>query len=761
MTLATRTVTLPGGLQATLVHQPHADRAAALARVAAGSHHEPSRFPGLAHLLEHLLFYGGERYRDDDRLMGWVQRQGGSVNATTLARHSAFFFEVAADGLADGVARLQEMLKAPRLLREDIQREVAVIDAEYRLIQQHEPSRREAAVRHAASAPAAFRRFQVGNADALAGDRPALQAALRDFHRTHYVARRMQLWLQGPQSLEALGELAARFATGLAAGEAPPPAPPLRLGESTALQLAVSSQPALWRCPLIALSDNVTLLREFLLDEAPGSLMAGLRQRGQAQEVALSWLYQDRHVGWLALVFASDRPEQVDQQITHWLQALRQTTPDQQQHYYQLSWRRFQTLSPLDQLRQRAFGFAPGGPPVGFADFCAALQAAPTVTLACQTISPGEPVATQGFSLPLSRWWRRPVSDPALEFAFYPQAAGGLAAENPEKAAPLLHLPSPGEPPRLLLRPPFYCSPDMAEGLARGEQLRPLLAALRHAGGRGEWHRVDGSWQLLLQWPASGRRPVAILQAIMRQLALPVAPLAPPPESIAIRHLMALLPDRLGASELQEGWLAALTGGSAEDAQWIARQLSLLSARVNPPGNLSGSCRRGVERLTFPGGDTALLVFIPLPEGASLAALRVLAQRCEPLFFQRLRVEQQIGYVVSCRYQRVADRDGLLMALQSPDRRAVALLRCCNTFLRQLPPLDETTFRPLQQRLAAQVRARTPPEAQALAALRQKYGLAELTPQAADALRVEEVDDLAYEISRRRRRWRVLFTAGD
>ena len=30
MTLATRTVTLPGGLQATLVHQPQADRAAAL-----------------------------------------------------------------------------------------------------------------------------------------------------------------------------------------------------------------------------------------------------------------------------------------------------------------------------------------------------------------------------------------------------------------------------------------------------------------------------------------------------------------------------------------------------------------------------------------------------------------------------------------------------------------------------------------------------------------------------------------------------------
>lgn len=97
-------------------------------------------------------------------------------------------------------------------------------------------------------------------------------------------------------------------------------------------------------------------------------------------------------------------------------------------------------------------------------------------------------------------------------------------------------------------------------------------------------------------------------------------------------------------------------------------------------------CRRGVERLVYPGGDTALLVFIPLPDGASLAALRLLAQHCEPLFFQRLRVEQQIGYVVSCRYQRVADRDGLLMALQSPDRRAGELLRCGKDFLRQLAP---------------------------------------------------------------------------
>ncbi len=210
--------------------------------------------------------------------------------------------------------------------------------------------------------------------------------------------------------------------------------------------------------------------------------MASLRQRRLAGDVALNWLYQDRYLGWLALVFASDRPEEVDRQITHWLQALQQTTPEQQQHYYQLSRRRFQALSPLDQLRQRHSALPPARRPPGSPIFAPPCRPPRRSAPACQTVSPWEPVATQGFSLPLSRWRRRPESDPALAFAFYPQAAGDLVAKCPEKAAPLLHLPLPEEPPRLLLRPPFYCSPDQAEGLARGEQLRPLLAALRHAG---------------------------------------------------------------------------------------------------------------------------------------------------------------------------------------------------------------------------------------------------------------------------------------
>nr|WP_234006472.1 insulinase family protein [Cronobacter sakazakii] len=97
-----RTRKLAGGITFTLIHQPQAIQAAALWRVNAGSLHEPDDWPGLAHLLEHMLFRESEGYRDDERLMRWVPDQGGRLNASTRLCQTAFFFEVPAQRLRPG-----------------------------------------------------------------------------------------------------------------------------------------------------------------------------------------------------------------------------------------------------------------------------------------------------------------------------------------------------------------------------------------------------------------------------------------------------------------------------------------------------------------------------------------------------------------------------------------------------------------------------------------------------------------------------------
>lgn len=69
-----RCLTLANGLRVTLIHAPDASRAAALLRIARGSHDEPPAFPGLAHFIEHLLFLCGERFVEDERLMGRIEK---------------------------------------------------------------------------------------------------------------------------------------------------------------------------------------------------------------------------------------------------------------------------------------------------------------------------------------------------------------------------------------------------------------------------------------------------------------------------------------------------------------------------------------------------------------------------------------------------------------------------------------------------------------------------------------------------------------
>nr|WP_232012421.1 insulinase family protein [Cedecea lapagei] len=74
---------------------------------------EDDEWPGLAHLMEHLLFCGSEGFSAREGLMSWVPAQGGQLNATTRLNRSAFFFQVPPPTLEAGLHRLCDMLASP------------------------------------------------------------------------------------------------------------------------------------------------------------------------------------------------------------------------------------------------------------------------------------------------------------------------------------------------------------------------------------------------------------------------------------------------------------------------------------------------------------------------------------------------------------------------------------------------------------------------------------------------------------------------
>lgn len=80
---AYRLIKLDNSIQALLISDPEADKAAAACDVRVGSMSDPTEFPGLAHFTEHMLFYSSKKYPEEDAYSKFISDHGGKTNAYT------------------------------------------------------------------------------------------------------------------------------------------------------------------------------------------------------------------------------------------------------------------------------------------------------------------------------------------------------------------------------------------------------------------------------------------------------------------------------------------------------------------------------------------------------------------------------------------------------------------------------------------------------------------------------------------------------
>ncbi|MFU9135911.1 insulinase family protein [Erwinia tasmaniensis] len=414
-------IRLANGVRVRLIEDPAATQSAALLQLAAGSHHEPAAWPGLAHLLEHVLFTGSKGFQESDRLMAWVPAQGGKLNATTLTTSTAWFVGVNPAQLDAALARLVDMLAFPLMAVEAIAQEVAVIDAEYRMLASHTETLTSAALSHAFAQPHPLHRFQVGNQASFGEDNAALQRALRAYHRRFFHAGRLTLWLQGPQPLAEQRALAERWgnlfrpdpalapprrilripltASGSAMAGARPPADGMANSSSPRTH-CISNAPRLARrtpctddVPRLALQphrafalhhaaahlmlysfiiddpavETFSLLQALLQDTAAYSLLATLRAAGLCDDLRLLEPWRSPVQSVLTIEFQLCEPagesatlrRSLEVLFTRWLVMLQDLPAGGLSHYAALALQRFRQHEPLDQLRARAFSLPP------------------------------------------------------------------------------------------------------------------------------------------------------------------------------------------------------------------------------------------------------------------------------------------------------------------------------------------------------------------------------------------------------------------
>ncbi|EJM76202.1 coenzyme PQQ biosynthesis probable peptidase PqqF [Pseudomonas sp. GM49] len=736
------TETLANGLRVTLRHAPNLKRCAAALRVATGSHDVPLTWPGLAHFLEHLLFLGTARFPADQGLMAYVQRHGGQLNARTSERATDYFFELPAQAFAGGLERLSDMLAHPRMNPDDQQREREVLHAEFVAWSQDAAAQQQFSLFDGLSELHPLRGFHAGNRDSLAVEQPGFQQALQDFHQRFYQTGQMTLSLAGPQSLEELRALAEAFGNVITKGEnVEQQAPvPLMLTSEKSYQQA-GERRLDWLFALEALPDfsaqALAFLCHWLNLAKPGGLLANLRERGLADNLKAQPLYQFAGQALLHIEFtlpAATSATGIRECLMDWLGFFAEQDWNRLREEYATLLQRQQQVSSALQLarldsEQREVVLSDKGvtalkqilQQIGAVDnFCGPWQLpAPNPFLRCEAPAPnaglirGQTSAHRGlrtFAQDRSRS-RRERSPMQFSQAFPDNGAEGA----------------------IYLRWRLDSTPGSNLQSRLENNLHPLREDARQAGVDFSFSASGNEWLLKLN---GLQEPMpSVLEHALKELTKPDATVSPSESTsvalMPIRQLLKVLPDHcLGhtanSDDVQQLWSSArwdgLAFGLSAQTQ-AAMGLALSRIPGTPDNQLTAPASIHSQRLwsnvDTASSEHALLLFCPTAtqEMADEAAWRLLAHVCQTPFYQRLRVELQLGYAVFSALRQIHGQTGLLFGVQSPSVAPMDLLQHIEQFLNRLPELinaiNDTTFTAQRKALADQFSSATLTTAQA------------------------------------------------
>ncbi len=199
---------LPNRLQVLLIADPDAERAAASLDVFIGAGEDPEGRNGLAHFLEHMVFLGTEKYPAPGEFKDFIAGHGGSHNAYTDLRHTNYYFDVDADYLSPALDRFAQFFISPRLSEAYVERERAVVHAEYTSKLTLDSRREHDVLREIVVPGHSLAKFSSGNNATLGKvDAATLRAEVLAFQQKYYSANIMALVVSGPQSLAELKRL--------------------------------------------------------------------------------------------------------------------------------------------------------------------------------------------------------------------------------------------------------------------------------------------------------------------------------------------------------------------------------------------------------------------------------------------------------------------------------------------------------------------------------------------------------------------------
>ncbi|MEF9519756.1 insulinase family protein [Chlamydia crocodili] len=170
------------GLQLLIISNPGISTSGAALAVKTGNSSDPKEFPGLAHLTEHCVFLGNEKYPNSDGFSHFLSNNNGTYNAYTSSYTTSYLFSIKNSAFSEAIEQFVHLFIQPLFDQDDIDREKNAVHQEFAMHPNKDLRRVHRIQQLIAPKGHPIQRFGCGNASTLAQVRSQDMHAWFDQH---------------------------------------------------------------------------------------------------------------------------------------------------------------------------------------------------------------------------------------------------------------------------------------------------------------------------------------------------------------------------------------------------------------------------------------------------------------------------------------------------------------------------------------------------------------------------------------------------
>ena len=236
--------TLPNGLEIIVVENHGVPLATVEADVRNGSFTQSPSYEGLSHLYEHMFFKANRGYPEPDEFVARLSELGAIFNASTQEERVNYFLTVPSDSVDPAITLLATALRTPLFLKDELERERAVVIGEYDRIESDPYYALTTATGKALWGSAWSRKNPLGERDVILKTTPD---QMRTIQRKYYVPNNTALIVTGDVDAARIFDAARRAFSDWARAPDPfvtdpiPPVPPLAENKGVVVEEPVNA----------------------------------------------------------------------------------------------------------------------------------------------------------------------------------------------------------------------------------------------------------------------------------------------------------------------------------------------------------------------------------------------------------------------------------------------------------------------------------------------------------------------------------------